>query len=48
MLKAFVHSPALRIAAANETARWGLVGVIYTISAGWLIRCFIVGYPCRT
>jgi hypothetical protein len=73
MLKAFMHSPALRVAAAFgvggaafsignlllarqracvtiatsasfAAAPWGLVGVIYAISAGWLIRCFIASW----
>ena len=37
---------AIATVASFPAARWGLVGVIYAISAGWLIRCFIAGWLC--
>jgi hypothetical protein len=32
------------ILAAFVAARWGLVGVLYGISAGWLVRCIMAAW----
>jgi O-antigen/teichoic acid export membrane protein len=37
-------SMGISVAAAFWTARWGLIGVLYGISAGWLIRCLCTGW----
>jgi Na+-driven multidrug efflux pump len=37
-------SIGISVAGAFLTARWGLVGVIYGIAAGWLIRCVITAW----
>jgi O-antigen/teichoic acid export membrane protein len=37
-------SIAISVAGAFATARWGLVGVLYGISAGWLIRCICTAW----
>jgi O-antigen/teichoic acid export membrane protein len=37
-------SIGLSVAGAFLTARWGLVGVIYGIAAGWLIRCALTAW----
>ena len=35
---------AIATFASFAAARWGLLGVLYAISAGWLIRCFIASW----
>lgn len=37
-------SIGISVAGAFLTGPWGLVGVLYGISAGWLIRCLITGW----
>jgi O-antigen/teichoic acid export membrane protein len=37
-------SIGVSVAGAFLTARWGLVGVLYGIAAGWLIRCLLTGW----
>jgi O-antigen/teichoic acid export membrane protein len=35
---------ALAVAASFPAARWGLVGVIYAVSLGWVLRCLIAAW----
>jgi len=37
-------SIVISVAGAFLTRQWGLVGVLYGISAGWLVRCFLTGW----
>jgi Zn-dependent protease len=37
-------SIAISVAGAFLTGPWGLVGVLYGISAGWLIRCLLTAW----
>jgi O-antigen/teichoic acid export membrane protein len=37
-------SIGVSVAGAFLTAPWGLVGVIYGIAAGWLLRCFLTAW----
>jgi O-antigen/teichoic acid export membrane protein len=37
-------SIGISVAGAFATARWGLVGVLYGISSGWLVRCLCTGW----
>jgi O-antigen/teichoic acid export membrane protein len=37
-------SIGISVAGAFLTGRWGLVGVLYGISAGWLLRCFCTAW----
>src|SRR6185437_2013742 len=37
-------SIGISVAGAFLTAPWGLVGVIYGIAAGWLIRCALTAW----
>jgi hypothetical protein len=39
---------AVAAAGSFPAARWGLVGVLYAISLGWLLRCLIAGWISRT
>ncbi|MDE2261021.1 MAG: oligosaccharide flippase family protein [Gammaproteobacteria bacterium] len=41
-------SIGVSVAGAFWTAPWGLVGVLYGISAGWLIRCLCTGWLALT
>jgi hypothetical protein len=35
---------ALAVAASFTASRWGLVGVIYAVSLGWVLRCVIAAW----
>lgn len=37
-------SIGISVAGAFATGRWGLVGVLYGISGGWLVRCVCTGW----